>query len=173
MMKKRTRFLASACATLGAMAAAATLALPAQAADKRLALSAFANVSKYSGSEATGSVFTSLGYLFTDSLEGELRLSQTLGGSGEFTLLGGGVNYYFGGVTQAKAWLPYVHASYNKTLGGGLDFSVARGGLGVDLPLNEAASMSIEGAYVRQELSGAAKTSTNGSELVVGLKFRF
>ncbi|MCW5636780.1 MAG: hypothetical protein KIT17_25850 [Rubrivivax sp.] len=172
-MKKRTRFLASACATLGVMAAAATLALPAQAADKRLALSAFANVSKYSGSEATGSVFLSLGYLFTDSIEGEVRLSQTLG-AGEFTLVGAGGKYYFGGVTQAKAWLPYAHASYNQTFGSGLDFNVLRGGVGVDLPLNEAASMSIEGAYVRQELkSGGSTTSSNGSELVVGLKFRF
>ena len=171
IMKKKRTLLAGACAAVATMA---VLALPAQAADKRLSLSAFANVSKYEDSEASGSVFLSLGYLFTDSIEGELRLSQTLGGAGEFTLLGAGGKYYFGGVAQTKAWLPYVHASYNKTLGGGLDFTVARGGLGVDLPLNEAASMSIEGAYVRQELSsGPVKTKTNGSELVVGLKYRF
>ena len=156
-----------------AVAAAAAAAPTALAADKRLSVSAFGQVSKYSNSDASGNVYLSVGYLFTDSLEGQVVLNQTLGGAGEFTLLGLGGKYYFGGVTQAKSWLPYVHASYLKTLGSGLEFNVARGGLGMDLPVNEAASITVEAAYVRQETAGVIKTKTNGSEVLVGLKIRF
>ncbi|MBK9133118.1 MAG: hypothetical protein IPM15_01830 [Betaproteobacteria bacterium] len=148
-------------------------AVHAQVPQKRWSVSAFAQVSKYEDTEASGNVYASVGYLFTPSLEGEVRLSQTLGGSGEFTLLGGGAKYYFGGIAQAKAWLPYVHGSYNQTFGGGLDFKQYRAGGGIDLPLTEAASVNVEAAYVRQELDGPVSSKLNGTELVVGLKFRF
>lgn len=161
-------------ATVLAAVAAVSFAGGAHAADKKLSLSAFGQVSKYSGSEATGTIFLEGGYLFTDRLEGQVRLSQTLGGSNEFTLLGAGAKYYFGGVSQAKSWLPYVHASFNKSVGGDIDYTLLRAGPGMDLPVNEAASVSIEAAYVRQEAkSGGFTTKSNGTEIVVGLKIRF
>lgn len=167
---KNPRILALTLAAAAAVAAAA----PAQAADKRISVSAFAQVSKYSGSDATGTVFLNAGYLFTDRLEGEVRLSQTLSAGDDFTLVGAGAKYYFGGVAQAKTWLPYAHASANRSVGGSTDYTQLRVGPGVDIPVNEAAAVSIEAAYVRQEIKAAGfKDKNNGTEIVVGLKFRF
>jgi hypothetical protein len=160
-------------ASFVAVAAVLSFATGAHAADKKLSISAFGQVSKYSGSDASGSIFLEGGYLFTDRLEGQVRLSQTLG-AGELTLIGVGAKYYFGGVTQAKSWLPYAHASINRSVGGSTDITLLRVGPGIDLPVNESTSVSIEGAYVRQEAKAFGFTNkTNGSEIVVGLKIRF
>lgn len=165
-MIKNTRLLVLALAACTAAGAAGI----AQAADKRLSAQVFGQVSKYSGSKATGTVYGQVGYLFTDSIEGGVQVMQTLG-TAKTTGLGVFGKYYFGGVAQAKSWLPYVHASALRITAPGPDGSSLRGGVGVEIPLSEAASVMAEAAASRQKFSGGS--SLSGSEVLVGLKVRF
>ena len=164
---KKTRLIALALAACTAAGAAGI----AQAADKRLSVQVFGLVSKYSGSDAFGTVYGQVGYLFTDSIEGGVSLSQTLAKGGDSTGIGLFGKYYFGGAAQAKSWLPYVHAAAFRVSQSGPDATSLRGGVGVEVPLSEAASMLAEAAATRSKVSGGS--SLNGSEILVGLKVRF
>lgn len=163
---KKTRLIALALAACAAAGAASV----AQAADKRLSVQVFGLVSKYSGSDAFGTIYGQVGYLFTDSIEGGVSLSQTLGAT-DSTGIGLFGKYYFGGAAQAKSWLPYVHAAAFRVSQTGPDATSLRAGVGVEVPLSEAASMLAEAAASRQKVSGGS--SLNGSEILVGLKVRF
>lgn len=167
---KTCRLLAIALTSLAATTVAGNAL--AQVGDKRLSAQVFGLVSKYSGTDATGTVYGQIGYLFTDRIEGGVSLSQTLG-TVETTGVGLFGKYYFGGVAQAKSWLPYAHAAVFRTSGGGSDSNSLRGGVGVEIPLSEAASALAEAAYSRLKFSGAGSSSVNGTEVLIGLKVRF
>jgi len=171
MKMKRLSFPAAA--VLGA--ALLSLAAPvAQAqAVPRQSVTGFAQITKDEDTDAQGHLQAVYGYLFNESIEGELRLTQRLGGADKYTLLGAGARYYFGGVLQNKTWLPFAHASFNTSFGSGADFKTLRGGVGADVPLATQTWLTLEAAYVRRDQDSPVSRNSNGAELLVGLKFRF
>lgn len=163
---------------MGAIVATLAGVGPATAADKKNSFSLFGDISKNSGSDATGSVSVSYGRLFLDSLEVEGLLSYflTAGQTSTNTLTGGaGVKYYFGAVGRGGAWVPYVFAngqgSRLKTEGQrSSSFRVYQAGVGIEYNVTEAASVFVQAAGQRSEFDN---NSVNGSRLNLGVKIRF
>jgi hypothetical protein len=154
--------------------ALATAAGATFAQDKRLSVSLFGLATKYSGTDEVGVIFGEVGYLFTERIEGGITFSKTLGAA-ESQGIGVNGKYYFGGVAQAKTWLPYAHARVQRTSGDFFDSTDLRAGVGVDIPVGQSASVVVELAYLRSDQSFAVggNRDVNGTELLTGLRVRF
>lgn len=167
MTRTTHRSLAVSAAALIALGAAA---LPAQAAGERMSATLFGQSTKVSGQSASGALSVGFGYLFNDSIEGDLRLTQIFGGS-TLTTVGLGGKYYLGGISQNKVWLPYARAGLAKRSGGGQpDANIIEGGVGMDLPLRDALAFTAEAQYQRTRVNGDGH---NGTQVFAGLKWRF
>ena len=157
------------------LAAALAASSTAFAADKRMSVSVFGNISGSADTDPQGFISTSIGYLLTDSLEVGGVLSQFLSGGAKgstTTSFGANVKYYFGSVGKAGATVPYVMASAqsSSSSSGGSSSTLLQGGGGLEFTMTENAATFVEAAA--QRVSTGSNSST-GYQMNIGIKLRF
>jgi|CXWL01.1.fsa_nt_gi opacity protein-like surface antigen len=146
----------------------AVLSGSAMAQAKTQSFSISGNLIKPSGSDATGIVLASYGFMPTESIEVGLSVGAFFVPDADTeTLVGVDAKYYFGAVGVAGSLVPYLKANVQHIA----STTMYGAGGGIDYALTESASVFVEA--IVQKSTGDESDSGNTSMIKVGLAYRF